>query len=320
MAVPTLTESLDNLYTTTWQNMKGEVADNIFDASPFWFWMKSNGRFKTEEGGRFLTGPLQYSASDGVSWITKGGAVSLNDFEFLTIAKDDWRYLVGNVVRFGVDDHQNRGKNQIINYMTAKLNNVQNSLVDELETQLFSAQSGNTMNGLADLIGTSANTVHGIAESTYTWFAPNRTTMTGLSFSVYGLSYMSTMLRSCMNNLRMDQPDILVTTSEIYGYYEDETMEQKQIVNKKLGDAGFTSLEYKGVPIIWSPAATADAMYFLNTRYLYFTYDPALYFDMTEWKPIPDQVNDRAAQIVTACNMMVSRRLCQGILHTIDTA
>ena len=34
----TLTEQLDNLYTTTWQNMKSVVGDNIFDATPFWFW------------------------------------------------------------------------------------------------------------------------------------------------------------------------------------------------------------------------------------------------------------------------------------------
>ena len=316
---PSLTEQLDTLYTTTWQNMKGEVADNIFDASPFWFWLKSGGRMRTEEGGRFLTEPLQYAKSDGVSWITKGDSVSLNDFEFLTTAKDDWRYLVGNIVRFGVDDQQNRSKNRIINLMNAKLTNVQNALIDELETQLFSAQSGNAINGLADLVSTSANTVHGIAESTYSWFAPQRTTMTGKSFSVYGLPYMRDLLLSCQNNLRQDAPDIIVTTTEQYGYYEDEVMEQKQIVNKKLGDAGFTNIEYKGIPMIWSPACTADAMYFLNTKFLYFIYDPMMYFDMTEWKPIPDQVNDRAAQIITACNMMVSRRLCQGVLHTIDT-
>lgn len=37
-------------------------------------------------------------------------------------------------------------------------------------------------------------------------------------------------------------------------------------------------------------------------------------------KPIPDQVNDRAAQIVTAGALTVSRRRCHGVMHTIDTA
>jgi hypothetical protein len=55
-------------------------------------------------------------------------------------------------------------------------------------------------------------------------------------------------------------------------------------------------------------------MYFLNTNFLYLQYDPQMYFDMTEWKPIPAQVNDRVAQIITACNLTVARRRCQGVL------
>jgi len=34
MPVVTLTEDLDNLYTTTWQNMKDTVLDQFFDATP----------------------------------------------------------------------------------------------------------------------------------------------------------------------------------------------------------------------------------------------------------------------------------------------
>ena len=82
-----LTEALDNLYTTTWQNMKSTVADQIFDATPFWYWMKDKGKLKTESGGRFLTEPLQYDTNDNVTFIGKGGTVSLNDYEFLTEAK-----------------------------------------------------------------------------------------------------------------------------------------------------------------------------------------------------------------------------------------
>ena len=102
----TLTEKLDNLYTTTWQHMKSNVADQIFDATPFWFWMRDGGRLESVEGGRFLTEPLQYAKNDSVQWIGKGGTVSLNDREILTIAQYQWRYLVGTIVRFGVDDQQ----------------------------------------------------------------------------------------------------------------------------------------------------------------------------------------------------------------------
>lgn len=319
----TLTENLDNLYTTTWEHRKGQAHDNIFTATPFWFWLKQKGKFRTEQGGRFIMEPLEYAKNDSISWITKGDAVSLNDFEFLTESKWDWRYLVGSIVRFGVDDQQNRGKAAIMKLMTRKMDNLENSMVDALETDLFDTQSGNSIEGLQNLVPDDedgSEDAGDIDPSEYSWFRNNATNMTGLSFSVYGVSKMRTMLNDCMNNRMQDRPDIIVTGQTPYEYYEDETMEQKQIVNKTLGDAGFQNIEFKGIPMIWSPACANTRMYFLNTNFLYFVYDPMLNFDMTEWKPIPDQVNDRAAQIVLACAFIVTRKLCQGVLHTIDTA
>lgn len=322
MAPPTLTETLDNLYTTTWELRKSQVHDNIFTATPFWFWLKDKGKLRTEEGGRFVMTPLEYAKNDNVAWITKGGTVVLNDYEFLTEAKWDWKYQTGSIVRFGIDDQQNRGKAAIIKLMNAKMDNTEKSLIDNLETALFTAQAGNLPYGLPDLVDPSPATgiVGGLNSATYNWWRNTATTMTGLSFAVYGVSKMRTMMNDLMNNQRMDRPDIIVTHQTPYEYYEDETMEQKQIVNKKLGDAGFTNIEFKGTPIIWSPACTSTSMYFLNTEFLYMYYDPMMNFDMTEWKPIPDQVNDRAAQIIFACAFVCTRRLCQGVLHTIDTA
>jgi hypothetical protein len=320
-----LTEFLDNLYTTTWQNMKDDVADQIFDSTPFWFWMRDKGKLKTIQGGRWISEPLQYAKNDNVSWIGKGGTVPLNDFEHLTIAKYDWKYLVGSIVRFGVDDQQNRGKNQIINLMNSKMENTQNALVDTLETTLAAGTaSGNEFDGLELLVSDDGTgTIGGINAGTNTWWKNKFKDMTGLSFASNGEAEMRTMLNNTSNNLSSDRPDIILSGQEAYEYFDESQMQYVQLVNNKLGDAGFTNIMFKGLPMIWSPAVTeaaSDKMYFLNTRYLTFVYDPVMFFDMTDWKPIPDQVNDRAAQIITACSFVTSRRRCQGVLHNIDTA
>ena len=67
-----------------------------------------------------LEGVRKYDKSDAVTWIGRGGTAPMNDFQYLTVAKYDWRYLVGSIVRFGVDDQQNRGKNEIIILMNSK--------------------------------------------------------------------------------------------------------------------------------------------------------------------------------------------------------
>ena len=323
-----LTEVLDNLYTTTWQNMKETVVDNIFDATPFWFWLKSKGKMRTVEGGRFLTEPLQYDKSDNVKWTGKGGQMPMNDQQFLTIAKYDWRYLAGSIVRFGVDDQQNRGKNEIINFMNAKMENLKNALISEMETRLAGGSgaiaAGTTaefpaFDGLQTLVADVPTAeVGGINSGTDTWWKNKVTDMTGESFATYGVTRMRTMLNNTMNNLKMDMPDIIVTGQTPYEFYEDNVLQYYRTSNTKLGDMGFQNIEFKGIPMVWTPSIVSR-MYFLNTNFISFVYDPMMNFDLTEWKAIPNQINDRTAQIVTACAMTVSRRRCQGVIFGVAT-
>jgi hypothetical protein len=329
MASPTLTETLDNLYTTTWQNMKGEVADNIMDATPLWYWLRANGGLEAVEGGRFLTEPLRYALSDNVAFVQKGTAMPLADKDFLTTSWDNWRYLADSLVRFGVDDQQNRGKNQIISLMNAKLENSKDSLVDKMEETLAGAQSGIAFNGLQDLVAEDpTNTVQNISGTTYTWWQNQYQDATGRSTTALLVDDMNRMVNLCSQNQRQDAPNIILSGQTPYEEYWSETVEQRRVMNKTLGDAGFQNIEFRGIPMVWSPdvadntaiGSGSGTMYFLNTRFLKFKYDPMMFFDMTEWKPIPAQINDRAAQVVLAGNLMTSRRRVHGVYFNIDTA
>ncbi|MAH45005.1 hypothetical protein CMI37_04200 [Candidatus Pacearchaeota archaeon] len=318
----TKTETLDNLYTSTWQNMKDTVVDNIFDATPFWFWMKDGGHFATQDGGRDIQHPIRFAKGDNVSWITKGSTVTMDDKEILTDAIYDWRYLSDSIVRFMTDEQKNAGKHRIFSLMKAKLDTSQDTLIDTLETALFAAQTGNQIDGLQTAVAddpTATANVGGIAQGTHSWWRNKTTDLTGNSFAVNGIPNMRTIMNNIGNNLSMDKPNIILSGQTPYEYYEDNVIEQKQIVNKKLGDAGFENLEFKGTPMIWSPACANTRMYFLNTRFLKVIYDPALWFDMTDWKQIPNQPNDRVAQVVSALALVCSRRRAQGVIFNIDT-
>ena len=329
-AIRTLSESLDNLYTTTWQNMKGTAQDQIFDATPFWFWLKMNGGLQTEEGGRFLTVPLRYAKSDNVQFVRRGSSVALTDKEFLTVGDEQWRYMVDTIVRFGIDDQQNRGKNAIMSLMQSKLDNSKDSLIDTLETRLTGTAGTDQFLGLLDLVPDdptgSGATLHGIDPSVYTWWRSQTFDMAGLALDTELIPNMNKMLNSCSNNRAQDTPDIIVTGKHPFEIYWENTLEQKRITNNTLGDAGFQNIEFRGVPMIWSPVIDSDdvtgtdgRMYFLNTRFIKFIYDPMLFFDMTRWKDIPSQVNDRTAQIILAGNMLTGRRRTHGVLEGLDT-
>ena len=325
MAVQSLTEAIDNLYTSTWQHMKGGAIDNIFDATPFWFWLKDKGKLKPQSGGRHILEPLEYAKNDGVKFLGKGGTVSLNDREFLTEALYDWRYLVAPLVRFGVDDQVNRGKTKLLNLVTAKLSNAENSLVDTLETTLAAdvGAAGGAFDGLQHLVQddpTSSTTVGGINQSTNSWWQNQKHSLTGVSFATSGVDEMRTMLNEVTNNRLKDRTDIILCGQTPFEYYEDAALGKLEIQNTKLAELGFDHQTFQGIPMVWSPECANTRMYFLNTNFLSFVYDPAMFFDMTEWKAIPEQVNDRAAQIATACTTTTSRRRVQGVIFLIDTA
>lgn len=319
----TLTESLDNLYTTTWAMRKSNVVDQIYDATPFFFWMRDKGKIRYESGGRYIVENLRYAKTDNVVWIGKGGAVSLNETEFLTTINYQWRYQAVPVVRFGVDDQQNRGKAQILNMMNAKLDNAKDAAIDNMETRLAASAGGVTtgIDGLQNLVADAGTgTVGDLDTSTYTWFQNQKKDMNGLSFATYGIDNMRTMLNNCRNNLGSDTPDLILTAQTPFEWYEDAVEARHRIIgSQKMLDAGFENCAYKGIPLLWAPSISGR-MYFLNTKFLSLVVDPMLEFDMTEWKVIPDQPNDRAAQIVTAAQLVCSRRRCQGVMYNVTTA
>lgn len=323
------TQALDDLYTTTWQKRLPGVFDNVFNAAPFWFFLKDKGKLKPVRGGRFLETNLEYAQNTTVQWIGRGGTVAMNDFKFLTVAQYQWRYLVANILRFGVDEQQNSGDARIIDWVNAKLNNTEEALISTLETTLAAGSGAATLpaaafDGLQFLVPDFANIASaaynagGIDPSVYTWWQNQATDMTGLSFAVNGIASMRHLLNNCMNNRRMDAPDIILSDQNSYEYYEDAVLPMLRIGSTKLADAGFENQTFKRIPMVWSPSVTAR-MYFLNTRFIEFVYDPGYFFDMTEWKAIPNQVNDRAAQVELACTFMTNRRRVLGVLSTINT-
>lgn len=328
MAVNQFTQALDDLYTTTWQKRLPGVYDNIFAAAPFWFWMKDKGKLKPQRGGRFIETNLQYGTNTTVTWISRGGTVPMTDFKFLTVAQFQWRYLTANILRFGVDEQQNSGDEKIIDWVNAKLDNTEDSLITQLETNLAAGVGGTltppAIDGLQFLVPDSGNVANasfnagGIDPSVYTWWQNQAISMAGSSFAVNGIFNMRHLLNLCMNNRRMDAPDIIVSDMNSYEFYEDAVLPMYRTSNNKLADAGFDSQTFKRIPMVWSPSIT-QRMYFLNTRFIEFIYDPGYFFDMTEWKAIPNQVNDRAAQVILACSFLTNRRRVLGVINSIDT-
>ena len=313
-----LTEQLDSLYTTTWQLMRKEAIDNIFKATPLWFWLTAKDRRRTEQGGRWIGIPVEYAKNTTVKSFGRGDTVTIADTDPLTIAKYDWKYISGTIIRYYTDDHKNRGKSQIMSLAKAKFRNLEQSIIDKMEADLFGNGTGNSgkdIDGLGNIVSKTGGGVVGDINTTDNpWWANKFKDMTGEVPEVVLLSRMRTMFNDCSKG--NDTPTIIVTDQSSYELYEDEVMEQKQIVNKELGDAMFENVLFKGRPVVWSPSCGEGDMYFLNDRYLEWVADEYANFEMTEWKTAQNTL-DRVAQVIVSGNLVCSARNRQGILFGI---
>jgi hypothetical protein len=322
MAYPTRTETLDDLYTAVYNNRRSGVEDQIFNATPTYFLLKKKGGIKFDgTGGRYLEQNLSYAKNETVTSLDKGDTISISDTKFLTVAQFVWKFVAGSMVRYYVDDAKNKSKQAVLNLANAKVDNLQRSMIDKFETFMFGDGTGNSSkdpDGLGNLVSATptSGTVGNINAATFSWWRNEQKTATGAA-SVYLLTDMRTLFNNCSKGQASDIPDAIVTDQTSYELYEDEVMEQKQIVNKDMADAMFDSVTFKGKPVIWSDQCTSGYMYFINYKYINLIVDPDINLTMTEWKNIPNQL-DRVAQIVWKGNLVTSRRASLGVLTSIS--
>ncbi len=321
MATPTNTETLDTLYASTWQLVKKQVTDAIFTATPFFYEMYKAENIEKEDGGRFIEEPLMYAKNATVCWVDKGGTISIADTDPITMSIWNWRNLAGSVVRMWVDDMANSGIHKKIDMMNAKLENLRLSLIDNLETYLFTAQSGSAISGLPDIVeanvpASQSKSPGGLSKLIYAWWRNQYFASTG-SFASYGKSDMRTMYNN--TSIGNDHPNLILTEQTVFEFFEAEAEDIQRINDSDAAKLGFQSFHYKGANMYFSPQCGTGNMYFLNLKYLKLKIDTKADFDMTEFKCIPNQL-DRVAQVATRLELVSRNNRMQGLIGSITTA
>ena len=324
MAVSTLTEYLNTLYTTTWAKRRAGIVDQVFEANKLLALLKSKGMVRTEStDGRRLEIPLRVAKTTTAKFFGKGATFTISDFDPLTVAYDFWKNLGDQVVRYWVDDKANGGSETAhIKMMNAKIDTVRDTLNEKVEIALWTDTGGSSVddyNGIPYLIDDSPSSsvsVHGINQATasttdgsYYWRNQQKTSSG--AFSVYGESDMSNLFNTLG---RWGKVDCLISDQTTYELGEAEALERVRVVNKEAVDLGLDHITFKGKIWVWSPRCTTGYTYFIDRSHLGFSIDPAVNMVMGPWKEIPNQYNDVVCQIVQRGNVWVDKRSCHGVL------
>lgn len=324
MAVGTITETLNSLYTTTWAKRRAGIVDQVFEANRLLTAIKSKGMIKFEPTeGRRLEIPLRISRPGTSKFFSKGATFTISNFDPLTVAYDTWKNFGDQLVRYWEDDKIN-GSNKVahLKLMNAKIDTLKDDLDLGLETALWADTGGSSVpdyNGLQYLIDNSPSTsvtVHGINQATQTdgqgnFIWRNQQVTSGGVFSVFGESDMTNIYNTCS---RWGKTDLLISPQAIYELGEAEALDRVRIVNKEAVDLGLDHITFKGKMWIWSPKCPSGNTYFIDRAHYGFSVDPSVNFTMGPWKNIPNQYEDVVTQIVQRGQSWVDKRQCHGVL------
>jgi hypothetical protein len=317
--LPTFNRTIDNDFTQTWYDIKPKAIDQILEATVIWALMKMKGMFKPQEGGRLIEETVRY-ALPPTKAVRKGSILNQGEYENRTAAFWTFRYLSAHVQRSLDDDLANRGRYRIADYVAQRTEDAMDALVQQYETNVLRSEqtdeSGDEIQGFNDIVPAYANRATGTfgrISRANTWWQPKYKQWTAPK-EINLLSDMKEFYNTVGNN--QSNPDIIITDKTTFEMYEDFGLDAVQISgNSKILDLGFETLRFKGKDLIWTPNITAGDMLMLNSRYIKFVYDPACWFDMTEWKT-PELQMERIAHILCRGNMTSSSLRRHGRLYT----
>lgn len=330
MAEPGLSE----LITTTLRNRQEVLRDNVRNNNAVLMSMDEYGGIELEDGGRTIIEEMAYTENGTITRYDGGQPISTAYNATMTAAEFEWKQLGGSIVITGKEKRMNAGQERSIKLVSNRTKILEYTLNNTVNSDLLSAgtaDGGKQMGGLALLVSKtpSSGTVGGIDVSSsggafYRNLAVDTTTAGPDAGSVTSASNIKDRYTYMIVNLTRgtDKPKLILAGSTHYRALMSSLQAIQRIADtSKLGKAGFTSMDYMGVPVVLGGGVSFggeslvqdDLSYFLNTEFLKLRVHRDAYFE-----PLPQvqSINQDAEVAITVFmgNMTTSARKLQGVL------
>lgn len=308
--------NIGELAASTMELYHKSFVDNIFKRRVLMDHLKQNGGVKMYPGGRLIRVPLMYRTNNTVQRVNGADVLDLTYQDTLDAAEYSYELYSASITFTLEDELKNSGESQVLSLLEAKIRQAELSLSEATNTDLFSgtAADGDII-GLDTIISTST-TLGAISGTTYDWWRGN-VDATGETLSI---ADMRTIKNSCNLGNGGSKVSLIVTTQTLYEKYHSlltatYTMNQPVPTNEsaRLGDAGFTAVEFEGVPVSFDESATSTNMYFINKdNYKLGIHRDANFVRENRGKPADQHLH--VEHVVAYMQSVVDRRKSLGLL------
>lgn len=239
-----------------------------------------------EVTGKFVQFPIKYQASTQGGWYSGFDTFSTNQMNTRVNAILYPKQLYWTVGASGIQVAVNKGPEGILNFLATELRSVADDMLDTLGTGLYSDGTGTSnkqITGLDAAVddGNGTATYAGLARSTYTtWVSNIDSSSNTVTRAELAASFDAAQIGS-------DRPTLIVTTPTIWSTIEGlamgtisfnnpiqglsreyGTMTSAGVQKGQTGELGFTSLFFRGVPVVSDEKCTSGRLYMLNENHI----------------------------------------------------
>ena len=274
---------------------------------------------RTVDGGTKLRVNLEYGTGASGGSYSKTDVLNITPTKIMGAAEFDWaHYWAGNAI-YKLDDLENKGKSQIVNLLVAKMKNIQHQIREDVETDLFAAQTGTKVLSLVDAIKYATTPTYGGIDRSvagYEWFRGNVTAVGGiLTYSV-----MESMYNTC-KEIPHKPPDLIVTTKALFEYYWKLKLDKVGWLNQ---DANVVSdvVPFGTAELTYSPHCAAGDMWFLNTDHIFLAPNPDDNFEFSGWESVLAATGQRRldGRVFWTGNLASDMPIANGVLTGLTTS
>jgi hypothetical protein len=281
--------SISDIIATNIQSRSGELADNVTNNNALLRRLKERGNVKTFSGGNVILQEIMYTDS------TTSNTNSYSGYEVLNVAQNSpisaaqfsiTQYAAAVSIS-GLEMIQNSGKEAIIDLLDGRMNVAEAQLANRIGSDVYldgTGNSGKNITGLGAAVpdAPSTGTYGGINRANFSFWRSIKysgTTDGGSATSASNIQgYMDALAVQLIRGT--DKPDLIVADNNYYKLYLQSLQSIQRISDSgsSMAGAGFASLKYYGAGMASDvvldggigSAATANHMWFLNTKYLMF--------------------------------------------------
>lgn len=280
--------TITDIIATTIQHRNGVLADNLTDNNGLLRVLKKRGNVKPFGGGNVILEEIMYNdpATDYANSYSGYELINISPDSPISAAQFNITQYADAVSMSGLEMLQNSGPQQIIDLLEGRMTVSEARILNRIGGDIYLDGTGNggkNITGLGAAVPDAVTNIYGgIDRNTWAfWQSKVYSGVTNGGAAVSAANIIQYMTALALQLIRgQDKPDLYVADNNYYGFYVNALQAIQRVQSEGSGEAGagFASLKFYGggttADVICDggigSAATANHMWALNTKYIYF--------------------------------------------------